>query len=185
MMFKLRLTLVLFAVAFGLILSGCGDGKLPPLTRENAAEEIMKINDDFKKVEWNARKNGADIHIFHHPGMITSERLYFFEMGTDIKEALQKIAGSGTANLNKIVFFLHVPTRDKFGNEASTLAVKVFYSMETVKKINFENIYEWDLLNLADDYQFKRIGRELGLAYCQDNTNLKNTRKFCARVTGQ
>jgi len=79
------------------------------------------------------------------------------------------------------VLIVRMPTRDNLGNESVSLGMKVFYDMDKIKNANWSNMVTFDYMEIADDIEFKRLGKEYVVEYCRGDS-AKFSPRFCARI---
>lgn len=159
------------AVLLVVLLAGCGDDA-PPRSVKDISSRISSVVEDgsILKIELAARPAlTADDH-FQTASMDTariSEKLirYFPNVG-------QK----------RLVYILCAEVSDKYGNQTAEPVLEIEYKMEDIRKVNFDNVYHRQVLELAEPVRYRSTaGIQIVKAWCDKNKD--DARSFCAKNT--
>lgn len=162
--------LALALMALGLV--GCGEDAPPPKTIKDISEMIEKVeqDDDVLKIYLLASSALREKDHFQNASMTTykiSENLvkYF----PDVKQP-------------QLVYIIAVEMVDKFGNQSIEPALQLEYSIDDIKKINFDNLFHRDVLELAESIKyFNMAGMQVVVAWCKEEENRSVAQRFCAK----
>lgn len=143
---------------------------------DDKPETLEKANDDITRVIEGGKGVRIDIYDKYYSD------IGVYEMARAILDILKDIKNVWPDKYESIQFVVYTNSWDQYGNESVTMAMMLFYDMSEVHKINFDNMSEFRILNLATDVDFKPIGRELSLKYCSDQEYRKFSYVFCGRL---
>lgn len=156
-----------------------------PLTqdeiKENLKASIRKLDSSITQVDIYPQGDGKrTFNIF-----FTTDILFnpFLTMGKACKDMAKKMVEKGMITPNEnVLFFVHVPTVDKLGNEGTGLAMKVAWSGDILTQINWKNMYGAEFLNLAYSADILGLmGREFE-EFLQDADNIVEYEQFLRTV---
>lgn len=154
---------------------------------EDADEKKMpegSIEDRIKFISANVESVNqmTDVlQITHTQKTIWSGNSWVSTFASDAKQILSKLDEASKGKKYKTVaFMVKIPTRDKLGNEGSDLGMKVFYEMSDLVTAKYNNMTDWDILDVAQKYEFRLVGYQAAAEYCQDEDNAKYASRFCA-----
>ena len=166
---KTILTLALAA----LFLTSCGDDP-PPKTIKQISLVITKV------VE-----SKDSIRIFIEPGSALRAKDHFqnISMSTyTISQGLVKYFPKQMAG--DVVYVASVDSVDGYGNNSTEPALELKYKVDDLKKVNFDNIYHRDLLELSEPVKYLNMaGRQVINTWCIEEENKTVAINFCAKNT--
>lgn len=146
--------------------------------------KIRDIEDDYiEKVDLTLFDNDKySANIFYSRDSALSASSYIFSAGQDVMEISHEIMEQWPEKITRLVYFIRAPTQDKYGNQGSSLAIKLFYKANDLNKINWDNFTNWQMLNITSDMEIKPLGRSMIAKYCQDTGNAKYSGDFCRQA---
>lgn len=166
---RIHMLTSLAALTAALSLAACS-GK-PPKSLEEIPG-VVKINDP----NFSAAMGTLVVDV-------KSESLQEFK--SDSAGTLRKIKRHFPAELDKykkIWVFGSTTLVDKYGNQSLERTVGAEWPTEELKKAHLEDnkITDWGVLNLASDVRrFNRVGGQMFVEYCKDESNQKYATSFC------
>lgn len=96
--------------------------------------------------------------------------------------ALQALAtAKGNDGIGWVLVFLNETGVDKLGNKSPVLAVKLAWNMTTLKQVNWKNIEDWQLTELAGLEGLGPFGKNAIAAYCKEGRDTYGI-EFCKRA---
>lgn len=150
-----------------------------PVSVQDVAAEIKKLNRNIKSVSVNPEF----IQIDYFKKSIWNGKQWvsgFFIDAKEIMEGINKI--NGVKDIKSVTFLVQIPTVDQLGKESESLGMKVTYALPQFKEANWSNMTSFNMANLPDDVQFKRLGMESSIEYCKDEDTQKYADQFCRMV---
>lgn len=175
----MKLWPVVLALLVGL--SGCGNtvdftGK----TSDQMGAEIQKLEDKIQSVNMQKAANDALVATLTYRAKPSPSALLM--EAPDIKNVLQGIAtGKGNNPIGGVMLILNEPSVDQTGNKSQELAVVLGWNMGDLRKVNWDNISEWQILDLSTIMQIGPFGHEAISAYCKDSATSYG-REFCRKA---
>lgn len=140
---------------------------------------IKALSSDITEVS----EVGDSLVITHYQQSSTNGLTWVWTFFEDAKKVLSRV---DEASMNKpyrqVVFMVKLTAQDNLGNKLDQLGMKVFYDKEKLNGANWQNMMTFDLLELPSDIEFKRLGLENAMEYCNDDDNAKHSIKFCAKA---
>lgn len=80
-----------------------------------------------------------------------------------------------------IRFTISADMVDRYQNSAGSKEVlSMSYLMSDLKKMNWDKIFPFSLLDFAEDVKYDRHGRDMLVKYCADADSVKWAPRFCA-----
>lgn len=125
---------------------------------------------------------GKRLEVTHAMKSILSEKTWLFEVSSDLKDITRGIVENWPDDYDEVFFFVHAPVQDQYGREDTAQVMQISWVVDDLKKVNWSNMTNWQLLGLAKDVQFKPLGRRLATAFCEDPDNARYAGRFCLRV---
>lgn len=163
-----RMFLILTCVA---ILTACGPKDVKDLSSAIVKTEVTDLSAKGKRLE-----------ITHALKTVLSEEKWLFQSSADLADIAKGIMENWPNDYSEIFVFVQVPTSDQYGRQENALAMKISWSTEELRKVNWSGFTNWQLLNLAKDVQFKPLGRRLATLFCEVPTNAQYSGRFCIKV---
>lgn len=169
-------------ICASLLCSACGssqldlEGKSP----EQAADAIKGL--DKKITEARLQPTVQGPNVVWITWLANSGPSPLLMEQTDIKTLLQSIAlAKGNDNIGWVLLFLNETGVDQLGNKSPVLALKLGWNMETLKKVNWDGVQNWQLIDLASIEGVGPFGKNAIDAYCKDGASSYG-KTFCTRA---
>lgn len=164
-----------------------GTADLDTLTDKAMAEEIKDIDGSIQEVRVNHLvDNELMALIFFVEKGGYSEASIMFSAAESMKTICQEIyEHNGAEALDKLLFFVKIPTTDQYGNEDKSMIMKVHFVSAKLGRVNWDNFTNWDLLNLVSDVERRPLGTKIIRAYCSKDDNAKYSTAFCRQYAWQ
>lgn len=100
----------------------------------------------------------------------------------EILKTIKAIAtAKGDGNFKWILLELNDTGVDKLGNKSTVLTVNLFWDMDTLKKINWDNFQNWQLIELATIQKIGPFGNKALTKYCEEGRETYAS-EFCRRA---
>jgi hypothetical protein len=124
--------------------------------------------------------NGKELVIDQEEKTTWSETTWVTSITIWNKDFLRKLQKSYPGEYDSVTIGYTVPTRDKYGNSGSDIAMAMTFDMNEVAKINWDGITFSGLTNFAE-FAFTPLGRKAVLAWCADG-NADKAQKLCSKA---
>lgn len=161
----------LWASYQGYIFSG------PPETVSDLSSNIQKTQ------EWPQLSEEPVLGVFFLQDATNSNKNFLFRTSRDISDISEEILEFWPDDYSEILWFIRFPSVDQYGNKGEGTAMKISYRLDDLKRINWDNMNEWQFLNLANLVEMNGgVGRKVAIAYCDDETHRKHSTGFCSQV---
>lgn len=100
----------------------------------------------------------------------------------DSHRIAEKLVRYFPAELDKqVVFIANAEMVDQFGKQSTGPVFELQFKADDLKKVNFDTLYHWNLLDLAAPVKYLSIaGADAVVAWCNDGSNRTDAKKFCA-----
>ena len=176
-----------WAVVVAIALATCGESDSEKKAKASAFE-ALPIDQKLKSLSSNITdvdevvKSEALMITFFKPS-IWDGKSWTWNFLETAKTVLSHMGeySQGTA-YKRVTFMAQIPTRNNLGQEGQELAMKVTYSMEKLANAKWDNMTSFDVAELADTIDFRRLGTESVIEYCKDSDHIKYTPIFCKRA---
>lgn len=172
---------MLMLLALGL--AGCGDAGPKPLPAGPIDVRIKAISENVTEVN-EVVKGEALMITFFKPSIWDGKNWTWNFLETSMSVLSRMAEASQGATYKRVTFMAQIPTQNNLGQEGRQLAMKVTYSLEKMAGAKWNNMTPFDVAELADDIEFKRLGTEAVIEYCKDGDHFKYTPTFCKRAVG-
>lgn len=146
---------------------------------EAANAQVKALNSNIIGTE--VADNGRKLRILHFKETVWSGDTWVFECADDTMHIMKALSQEIPNDYDKVSLELFAPTTDKYGNSGKSTAMRWTFDMSEVRKINWENFTNWDMLGFAEA-EFTPIGRQAVIVYCSKENNLKYSRSFCEQL---
>jgi len=174
----IRVASAVVAVLISLICFVPGEDKAA-MPEGSLTERIKFLAPDVVEV----REMEDTLVITHLNQTVASGEYWVWAFFTDAENILKRLPeASHNRDYKQIVFMVRVPTRDNLGNAGDTTGMKVFYSRDKLKQAKWDNMTTFDLMEIPDDIQIRRLGRDMVAEYCKDDSKRSLSPRFCGRV---
>lgn len=149
------------------------------MTVQELKSTIRKMNSQITAVEISNDKGKEFPIIIFKAGVVKDPLL---SESKALKDIAQKIATTkGAERFSGVYFILQVPVVDAQNNKHDARALDMFWTMETLRGINWKGFQNWQFLNLIDAFSAEKgIGENVVKAYCGSGESY--ARGFCRRV---
>ena len=172
---------MLMLLALGL--TGCGNSGPKPLPAGPIDIRIKAISEYVTEV--NEVVKGEVLMItFFKPSILDGKNWTWNYLETSMKVLSRMAEASQGAAYKRVAFMAQIPTRNNLGQEGRQLAMKVTYSLEKMDGAKWGNMTPFDVAELADDIEFRRLGTDAVIEYCKDGDHFQYTPTFCKRAVG-
>ena len=174
--------LVFLALCIALLCTACGDEQLDftGKTPDQVSAAIKGINKKITDANLHPTTQGPSIACLTWLADSTGSPILMEQ--SDIRKALQALAtAKGNDGIGWVLVFLNETGVDKLGNKSPVLAVKLAWDMATLKKVNWENIEDWQLTELAGLEGLGPFGKNAIAAYCKEGRDTYGI-EFCKRA---
>ena len=102
----------------------------------------------------------------------------FSSISFDMKE-VAKWQAKRDENITMLSFALMDDLKDEFGNVSEGQVARLSLPVEDLRRINWKNFTNWDLLNLLRPVKVSYTGKKMIAAYCLDGKNMQYVGRFC------
>lgn len=173
-------TILIFCMA--LLCTACGDEQLDftGKTPDQISGELTSINKKITAAYLQPTVQGASIACLTWLADSTGSPILMEQK--DIRNTLQTLASAkGNDGIGWVLLFLNETGVDEQGNKSPVLAVKLAWDMATLKKVNWENIEDWQLTELAGLEGLGPFGKNALEAYCKEGRDTYGI-EFCKRA---
>lgn len=179
---KRTILLMALALCIALLCTACGDEQLDftGKTPDQVSAAIKGINKKITDANLQPTTQGPSIACLTWLADSTGSPILMEQ--SDIRKALQALAtAKGNDGIGWVLVFLNETGVDKLGNKSPVLTVKLAWDMATLKKVNWENIEDWQLTELAGLEGLGPFGKNAIAAYCKEGRDTYGI-EFCKRA---
>ena len=117
---------------------------------------IASIDERITKVDiWPQADGSRVIYIFYDPKIVLKP---VYTIGMETQKIAEKVVKRNIVDANThLLFFVHVPTQDKYGNKGKSLGMKILWAGQTLTQINWSNMHAPGWLNLASSVELRPV----------------------------
>lgn len=169
------------AICASMLCSACGDSQLDLTGKspEQKAEAIKGLNKKITEARMQPTAQGPAVAWVT---WLSSSSPLLLEQ-SDIRKLLQSIAqAKGNEDIGCVLLFLNETGTDKLGNKRQVLDIKLGWNVETLKKVNWDGIEDWQLIELASIEGLGPFGKQTIDDYCKNGGATSYGKEFCKRA---
>ena len=149
---------------------------------ESLPLEMKKASSKIQEVESTTQADGSKVWMLTiKQGTIVSDIIY--ETGMSLQQISEKLVKNGLVQpSDEFLFFVNVPTTDKYGRNSEGLAMKIGWKGDDLRQIEWKNMFAPMFLNLASRVELRPIVRAEVAQLAMDPKKAAEYRGFLAKA---
>ena len=172
---------VIIAVFLGVWLFSGDEEKIDLTNPVSVIEFIKNTDNEINKVEAFTNVDGGVNYLVFASYEIAFSPIK--SIALNVFRSTKKMAEAGIFSPNDdIVYFVHVPSVDKFGNEGTSLALKLTWQGQYLNRIDWKNADSRLFLNLASKVELSPIIHQDMQEFILDKDNQEVFAPFIMKV---
>jgi hypothetical protein len=182
-----KIGLGMFAIIIAIAVSTCGESDIDKKKKAEVFDalpfdqQVKSLSSNITAVD-SVVKGDTLMITFFKPSIWNGKNWTWNFLETALK-VLSRIGDlSHGEPYKRVTFMAQIPTRNNLGQESQQLAMKVTYNMGKMSGAKWDKMTSFDIAELADEIEFRRLGTEAVIEYCKDDDHIKYTPLFCKRA---